>query len=280
MLAVVVALATIYRIPSFERRDAPTYTATARLLVTGSDAPYIRTSVTRTQELQRDEPARPARAGQSSAGDTTIVQTGPPDVTAYVRAANLFPLLVESDQIRAERERLFGPTEGKVTARAIYAVSTPSRYTLSEVPVIQVFGEALTPPKAIKLTQDTADAFVSWMTGQQKKAGIPPRARILVQELQRPRQAIASPTASPMLMPIAFLGVAFVFGLLAVVVDRLRHPVQAEPQFTAGQQPVVAPVAPVRTAASGEAEPLSAAGGGAAAQRRPVASKSNPTLGA
>ena len=223
VVALIAALATIFQLPSFERREAPTYTARARLLVTGVDAPYIRTSVTRASERQREEGSG-GPTQEVTSGGTTILQTGPPDVTAYIRAANLYPLLVESDQVKAERQRLFGSTEGTVTANAIYAVSTPSRFTPSEVPVIQVFGTAPSGPESVALTRQTASAFVSWMKRQQTASGIPTKQRIRLQEIERPTAALPSATASPLLAPIAFIVVASAFVLLALLVDRLRTP--------------------------------------------------------
>jgi hypothetical protein len=216
LFAAIAGAAAIYNLPSFEQRDKPVYTATARMLVTGADAPYFRTSVTRTTGGSAvDTPG-------GNVGVTTT--TSPPDVTIYTRAANTFPPLVESDQVRAERERRFGPEpEGTISigANAIYQVATPSRFRLSEVPVIQVFGTATTPSAAIAITQQTADAFMSWLRKQQNAASVPARQRILIQEIQQPNEAIPSRTASRSLAFLVFVAVVLAFGFLAVVLDRL-----------------------------------------------------------
>ena len=214
LLSALAAIAAIYKLPSLEPRATQSYTATARMLVTGADAPYIRTSLTEvSSELVRD-----AAGGTQG---TQVVQTSPPDVTAYVRAANLYPVLVESDQVRQYRESLFGPAEGEVTANAIYQVATPSRFRLSDVPVIQVFGTAETEQQAIDLTTQTTDAFIAWIREQQKDAGVPSKQRILIQRLQVPSEANASAGPSTALALLVFLAGAFATCLLAILLDRL-----------------------------------------------------------
>ncbi len=220
LVAAAAALSALYSIPSFERREQPSYVATARLLVTGPQAPYLRAAITTSQELTRDASAAGPvpRAGSET---TTVLQTSPPDVQPFVRAANLYPLFIESDQVKAERERLFGPTGGTVSARAIYSVSTASRFTGSEVPVIQVFGEDASPEEAIAVTTQTATAFMSWIKGEQAKAQVPARQRILITNIQKPSEAFPTSTPSPLLGIIAFAGVFFAFLLLAIALDRL-----------------------------------------------------------
>lgn len=254
VLAVLAVVFAMYRLPSFEKRSPATYTATARLLVTGVHGPYMRSSVTTRTT------ARPAVDGAPA---TTETQTAAPDLAPYVRAANLYPLLVESDQVQKYREKLFGVTDGTVTANAIYQVATPSRFRVSDIPVIQVFGTSTGPRASMRLTQQTADAFVAWITREQKVAGITPRQRIVVQEIERPKakDIVVAGGTSKGLVGMVFVAVLAAFAGLAIVLDRIRPrgavaapAVVPEPELLAasgqGQAPMgrnTAPAAPRAT---------------------------------
>ncbi|MFN8222145.1 MAG: hypothetical protein U0R50_02730 [Gaiellales bacterium] len=215
--AVVAGLASIYELPSFTKRNQPVYTATARMLVTGSDAPYFRTATTRADV--------PKPAGGTRAGSGETSQTFAPDVTTLIRAANTFPLIIESDQVAAMRERMFGPApQGAIaSANAIYQVATPGRFRLSEVPVVQVFGTANTAAQAISFTDQTTKAFMNYLKRQQDAAKIPPRQRIVIEAIKTPYEATPSRTTSPSLGVLVFLAVAMAFCLLAIVLDRFTR---------------------------------------------------------
>lgn len=217
VVAVVGALASVYRLPSTDLRSEKEYTATARLLVTGANAAYFRTAVPEVSELQRD-----GAAASPNGTNTTVRSSRTPDISAYVRAANLYPILIESDQVQAFREKLFGPTDGWVTANAMYQVATPGRFRLSEIPVVQVFGTSGTAEDAITIAQNTAVTFMKWITQQQKKAGIPAETRILVREIQQPTEAIPSGGTSLALPVMIFAGILLAFGALAILIDRVR----------------------------------------------------------
>ena len=114
-IAAVAAIAAVYRIdffsvpPSLEKRAQVTYTASARLLVTSSEAPYFRTTVTR--ELSTDE------------GASTQEYAGAPDIGTLISTANLYPILIESDEVQQLRQEMAGPLPGAITTRAIYEVN-------------------------------------------------------------------------------------------------------------------------------------------------------------
>ena len=270
-VAVVAGLASVYKLPSFEQRDQPVYTATARMLVTGSDAPYFRTAVTRT------DPTTSSSSITRASGSSSAPLTSPPDVTTLIRAANTFPLIIESDQVGAMREKLFGeaPEGSFVSANAIYQVATPGRFRLSDVPVVQVFGTAPTPEQSIVYTKQTVDAFIRYLKQRQDEAGIPPKQRILIQAIRTPDQAFPSRTTSKSLGILVTFAVALAFCLLAIVVDRLR-PVDG------GVGGVVATIGTTTKADPQEEDvevAVAAAAGGSASARRRKAPGSVPAEG-
>ena len=205
-------LAAVYDLPSLDKRASYQYTATARLLVTGDQAPYIRSSVTRTVQQQ----------GREGATTSEVIHETP-DLTPYIRAANLYPLLIESDEVQRYRTRLFGPMEGVVTASAIYQVATAARFRPSEIPVLQVFGTAATQAKAIKLSQSTSAAFIRWIALQQKQSKVPAAQRISLLQLEQPkaRDVTRDGGTATGLLILLFGAIVAASGLLAIVLDRL-----------------------------------------------------------
>jgi hypothetical protein len=211
-IALIAAVMSVYRIdlssvpPSFERRAEITYTASSRLLVTSAEAPYLRTQVEDTV---------------TGADGTTQVYTNAPDIATLITAANLYPILIESEEVQQLREKMAGPLPGAVTSRAIYEVSSPSRFELSQVPVVEVFGYAGTTADAVNMTQATVDAFVAYMEEQQDRAGLSRLDRIVIQEIQGPEGAVATGGTSLSLPLMIFLVTAAAFVVLAFLLDRL-----------------------------------------------------------
>lgn len=212
-VAAIAAIAAVYRIdlgsvpPTLEKRAQVTYTAAARLLVTSGEAPYFRTTVTR--ELPTDS------------GETTQEFAGAPDIGTLITTANLYPILIESDEVQELRQEMSGPLPGSITTRAIYEVNSPSRFELSQVPVVEVYGHAGTYAGAVDLTQATVEAFMTYVDRTQDDAGLRPQERILLQEIQRPDGAVASGGASLSLPLMLFVVVAAAFVALAILLDRL-----------------------------------------------------------
>lgn len=259
IFAALAGAASVYKLPSFEARDQPVYTATARMLVTGANAPYFRTAVTRTDASETTPANRNAAAAAAP-------QTSAPDVTTLIRAANTFPLIIESDQVGAVREAMFGPApEGAfASANAIYQVATPGRFRLSEIPVVQVFGTAGSPQAAILFTKQTTDAFMRYLKQQQNAAGIPPKQRIVIQAIRTPYEAVPSRTTSRSLAVLVFFAVSLAFCLLAIVLDKLN------PGDGGTSGGVVATIGPAAADAEAVVEmPAAAAGGTVALHRSP-----------
>ena len=195
--AVVVAVGLASRQPS------PLYTASENVLVTSPSAPYLQTV--------------PAATKTKQPGGSTIAT----DTQALVNAANLYPLLIQSEAVAKLRESLYGPARGTLTVAALASsTNTYGVYHPSPLPVITVKASSHGPAAAQKLAVDTVRAFDVWILGQQKASGIPAKQRISVKRLG---VRIHSTGGSSAGLPL-FAGFIVLLGFcgLAVVADRLR----------------------------------------------------------
>ncbi len=125
------------------QREQPVYTAVARLFVTSGEAPYLRTTVPR----YTDVPIGTA-GSQTTSRPLTQVHDAP-DTRTLVAATNVYPLLIESDDVARLRTELYGDLPGEVKAQAIFSGATATRYQASEIPVIELFATADKPGDAI-----------------------------------------------------------------------------------------------------------------------------------
>ena len=93
--------------PKLSTRFHPTYKASTQLLLTSSNHPFIRTATITTDTVTVD--------------DKVKVQTGAhaPDITTLLNAANLYPRLINSDQVAKIRKAKFGDLPGKVTSEPV-----------------------------------------------------------------------------------------------------------------------------------------------------------------
>ncbi len=211
-IATIAAVMSVYRIdffsipPSFERKAETTYTAYSRLLVTNDQAPYLRTRVD----------------NEVTGPDGSVsVYSNSPDISTLITAANLYPILIASDEVLKLRSEMAGPLPGSITSRAIYEVSSPSRFELSQVPVVEVYGHADTGANAVEITKATVAAFLVYVNDLQDDAALSRRDRILIQELQAPDGAVASGGTSLSLPLMLFLLIVAAFVALAILLDRL-----------------------------------------------------------
>lgn len=217
--------------PKVKLRTPPTYTATEVLLVNSAQNPLVRTAITSVVP----KPAKIAvlhnrgsgSSGSSSSGVTSVpqapsVSVHSPDISVLVRAANLYPRLIESDEVTAVRTKMFGPSHGHVVAAALNSFQTPTKYRPSSFPMIQLVGTAKHPDAAMKLVEHTASAFETWLKDSQAQAGVPAPERILVEDLVRPTAAVSS--GGPKLGLPIFVGfvVLLLFAGIAIGLDRLR----------------------------------------------------------
>ena len=197
--------------PVLTERSQPSYSAQGRLLVTDNDQPHLRSAVTTLQAVATDAEGTPQLLPVTSA----------PDTATLVQAANLYPSFIESDPVAEIREDLFGPNDGVLKAQALHAVTSPSRFAPSRVPVIQLIGVADSPTKAINLVRHTNTAFIRWLQRSQQEADIAVKQRITIVELQVPKAAAAFGGASPTLPVLVFGVVLMAFVAFALLLDRL-----------------------------------------------------------
>jgi hypothetical protein len=220
-VAAYVALSSAYSVqlfpPKLTSKATVTYTSSSRLLVTSQQQSHLRYQFS----IYGEVPLRNEEGELTGETETTLVNTSAPDLNTLVRAANLFPLLIESDQVAEHREREFGPLDGVVNAQGIYSFATGTRFELSEIPVIQLVSIASTPEAAVELADKTAKAFVGWMREEQAADEIPPQDRIVVQQLAEPKGATASSDTSRTMPMLIFLVLVSAFVVLAILLDRL-----------------------------------------------------------
>lgn len=217
VVGIALAVVMVYTVPDFTPREQPEYTATSRLFVTSAEGQYIRLSVPRSVDTGTSD----GNQGTAGAGGGPAVVNVPPDYEPLLAAANLYPLLIESDEVADLRSEMFGTLPGAVSANAYSAVSTPTRYAPAQIPVIDIFATSGTAKEAITLADATAEAFKRYILQLQNRAGLTPEERIQIQSLRAPRNAFAIGGPSygiPMLIAIAVIAA---FGMLAVVLDQL-----------------------------------------------------------
>ena len=206
IVAIAVAAFMAYEIPGFTPREKPFYTANAQLLVTSPDGEYIRVSI--------------PRAGDGTETDSTIVVRQAPDVRPLLQAADLYPILIASDQVRDLRTEMFGPMAGSVTAKAVASVDRRR----SQLPAIDIFASSTSEEKAVALANATWKAFKRWLQLEQDQTPVKPKERILIQEIRVPTSAVSSGGPSFAIPVLTALAVLAGFGMLALLLDRVLVP--------------------------------------------------------
>jgi hypothetical protein len=221
--------------PGLEAKEEVSWTAESRLLITSADDPHFRSQIT------EEVPIGPATAdgsedAASGEGDGEAVQTAPfssaPDLNTIIRNANLYPYIIESDQVADYRREQYGELPGSVQALGVTSVVTANRIELSEIPIIRLIAVASTPDDAVGLADKTGKAFIGWLEEFQKQEEIGQEDRIVVQQLNEPLGAVASSGPSTTLPVLVFFVVLAAFCVLAVLLDRLVPPRQPRPART------------------------------------------------
>lgn len=215
--------------PKVKLRNPPTYSATQVLLINSAQNPLVRTAITSVVPKPNKVAVLHNRGkSSSSTSSITTVPQSPsisvhaPDISVLVRAANLYPRLIESDQVTAVRTKMFGPSKGRIQAAALNSFQTPTKYRASSFPMIEITATAKHANAAIKLAEHTSAAFEAWLASSQHQAGVPAAERVLVQDLVRPTKAVSS-GGSKLGLPV-FVGFAvlLLFAGIAIALDRLR----------------------------------------------------------
>ena len=216
-VAAAIAFLMVYTVQDGKlvKRERPVYTAVARLFVTSGEAPYLRTTVPRYTDV-------PIGTGGTQTTSRPLSQVlDAPDTRTLVAATNVYPLLIESDDVARLRSEIYGDLPGEVTAQAIFSGATATRYQPSEIPVIELFATAGKPGEAIALASATSKTFRQWMSREQNKAGIDVKQRILIQELEAPTDAVPTGGGGIGLPVLAMLALLTAFGAGAIMLDRL-----------------------------------------------------------
>ncbi len=197
------------------------HTATTRIFVSSPSAPYLRTQQTQSQ-------APKVRTVRSGTGGTRTVKQPPsatseaPDTQTLVNAANLYPLLIESDRIATIRESQAGTIPGTVKANALNSsTNTFGVFRPSSLPIVEVKATSHLASNASELATATVAAFKTWILEQQRGAGIPSAQRITVTQLQEP--ALTTTGGPSWGLPL-FVGALVFLGFcgLAVIADNTR----------------------------------------------------------
>jgi hypothetical protein len=193
-------------------RTRPSYVAKTQILVDSPTGPFLRT--------------QPKVVGQSRGKGVTpssknSVVPSVSDTRSLVDAANLFPLLVTSDEVAAIRARKFGVIRGTVTAKALFASAGVNRYRPGSVPVMEITAVSRHPNPALRLATRTADAFEIWLAARQEQSNIPPNQRIVLRSIQAAtvEKTGGAGKGLPVLMGLAILAT---FVGLAIALDRAR----------------------------------------------------------
>jgi hypothetical protein len=226
--------------PGLDEKEKVSYTSESRILITSNQNPHFRSQ--QTVEVPRSdlggaagteeggEEGEGAGGGDGEAAEEeTVPFTSMPDLNTIVRNANTYPYIIESDPVADYRRREFGNLEGSVTALGVTSVVTANRVELSEIPVIRLIAVASTPEDAVELADKTGKAFIGWLDEFQDEKEIPRSDRIVVEQLNTPRGAIASAGPSTALPVLVFIAVFAAFCVLAILLDRFLPRQQARP---------------------------------------------------
>ena len=209
--------------PGLEEKDEISYTAESRLLITSADNPHFRAKETPPPEEETTD------EGTGFVPGSGVQPSSAPDLNTIVRNANTYPYVIESDQVANYREQEFGDLPGTVQALGVTSVVTGNRIELSEIPIIRLIATADTPQQAVGLADKTGKAFIGWLRTFQDDHGIAESDRIVVQQLNVPKDAAASEGPSTALPVLVFIVVFAASCVLAVLLDRLIPAGQPKP---------------------------------------------------
>jgi hypothetical protein len=216
--------------PGLDEKEEVSYTAQSSLLITSAQNPHFRSKET---ILVPQGPAanEETTTGEESSGEgegqqNVVPFSSAPDLNTIVRNANLYPYIIESDQVADYRRREFGELPGTVTALGATSVVTANRVELSEIPIIRLVAVAGTAEEAVNMADKTGKAFIGWLEEFQVENEIPRSDRIVIEQLNVPQGAFASAGPSTTLPVLVFVVVFAAFCVLAVFLDRLLPPRQ------------------------------------------------------
>lgn len=207
VLAMLLALSTSYRLPSFEKRAQLVGAASSQVLIDSSTsaiadvdrdpAPLANRAVVLAQYMSSAE-ARTAIAAQMDLSPTQIAADGP------------FSSLTDRSTYQATPA---GPRANQLTEEnAIYRLVFDAQLSL---PIVSIYTQAPDAENATEL----AAAATSVLTGYvaELDEGIPPKRRITVSSLGEPEGGTVNDGANPTMALLAFVAAFVVFCTLIVL---------------------------------------------------------------
>jgi hypothetical protein len=200
VVALLVAISTNYKLPSFEKRAQLVGAATSQVLIDSSTSaiadverdpgPLANRAVVLAQYMSSAE-ARAAIAEKMNLTPSQIAADGP------------FSSLTDRSTYQATPA---GPRANQLTEEnAIYRLVFDAQLSL---PIISIYTQAPDAASATKLAGAASQVLTGYVIELDK--GIPPKRRITVSALGRPEGGTVNDGANPILAFLAFLGVMVV----------------------------------------------------------------------
>jgi hypothetical protein len=216
VVALVLSVMSVYKLPSLKPRTQPVYSSAATLFVTQSGFPW-------GSAIQQYAP--------SGSGNST--PNG--DLGRLTTLANLYVQIVNSDVIKTRVLRR-EPTALGVSATQNYYTS-PTLYS-TPLPLLSISGMSTSKGGSVTTAQAGVAALDRYLKRQQIANRIPNTRRVVLQEIQPPSKVIVVNPTKKTLPVVVFLTLMFVFVGLAFVLENMRPGVQG-----AGVQAVALPEA-------------------------------------
>jgi hypothetical protein len=227
--------------PRLVERSPTSYSATALLFVDRPDHPYFSTVEVTTSSagytLRKTCPQTATGVRHCKWVPVPVPRTKhsvDPNVTTPVTDANIYPMLIESDQLRAFRDKRFpGLPPGAVSAAAYgtrdVSTAQPNAtlrggFTPTKFPLVEVTATAQSRADAGRLAAATSEAFVEYVDAQQDAQDVPVGQRVQVQILKAPPLGVATSSSK---VPKAFIAaLATMLGclILPFVLDAAMPP--------------------------------------------------------
>jgi hypothetical protein len=231
--------------PKLDARTKPTYSASTQLLVTSKGEPYFSSTNVSARTVKLGETTTTdANGTETKTQDTGYDSAGGADgdLQRLVEIANSLPPRVTSDTVIRLRNKTYGRIAGTVTAVNPFAFSGAGGFRSGPLPYVKVTGTAGSPQDAIDITNQTAQAFITWFKQGQVANHIAPANRVIVQQVNSASTASAQGGSKPLVGVAAAALILIGAAGLALALERLI------PRRSRRAQRAAAPPAPVVTA--------------------------------
>jgi len=134
---------------------------------------------------------------------------------ALIGLTPLYARLATTDPVK-RRMRQLGPVYGGVKVEPLVDQNR------SSLPLIKITGYALTKSSAMDRAQHQAQAFIDYVTSQQRANGVSPRNRVLLQILSGPSKASVVVPRKVTLPVVVFLSFLVITAGVVLVLENLR----------------------------------------------------------